>query len=254
MEKVWFSNSLGQNLAGCVHIPSERATMGPTVILCHGMMSSKDGRKQIALAEELCALGCSVLRFDFSFCGESEGRFEEITFSQEVDDLANAVAWARARGASPIGLVGSSMGGAVAVLYTQKDPHIRALVTIAAVAHPSLIAEEMESLQANVKRWKEEGYQLGAEGTIGPAFFEEIVWLDVLGAAAQIAVPWLIIHGSADEVVPAEDARDLFVRAQGRKELKLISGADHRFTRQDHLEEVIGDVKGWFARYLLGHN
>lgn len=252
MEKVWFVNSLGQRLAGVVHLPAGGSRMGPTVILCHGMMSSKEGRKQTALAEALCAQGCSVLRFDFSFCGESQGRFEEITFSQEIDDLKHAVAWTKARGARPIGLLGSSMGGAVAILYSLEDQDIEALVTIAAVAHPSRIAAEIGSLEEYAKRWKEEGYRLGAEGRVGPRFFEDVVRHDVVGAAARITAPWLILHGSADEVVPVGDARDLYANAAGPKELKVIAGADHRFTREDHLEELIRDATIWFKKYLLG--
>ena len=250
MEKVWFKNSLGQNLAGCVHKVQGRKEMGPTVVLCHGMMSSKEGRKQTALADDLCVNGFSVLRFDFSFCGESEGQFGEITFKQEIDDLAHAVKWVQRNGAYPIGLVGSSMGGAVAVLYSQHDPAIKTLVAIAAVAHPLRIARQIEALEDHVVRWKEEGYQLGAEGSVGPGFLEDAQHQDVITAVSKIKAPLLILHGGEDEIVPVEEAQDLFDNASGIRELKIIAGADHRFTRQEDLEWLLAATRDWFKKHL----
>jgi alpha-beta hydrolase superfamily lysophospholipase len=254
MEKIWFSNSLGQRLAGCLQQTDGRDDLGPTVVLCHGMMSSKEGRKQIALAEGLSVSGFSVLRFDFSFCGQSEGHFEEITFTQEIDDVRHAIAWVRQRGAQPIGLLGSSMGGAVAILYSQHDPGIEALVTIAAVAHPLRIANEIEGLKAHVVRWKEEGYHLGAEGSVGPAFLEDARRQDVVSAVRRIMVPLLILHGERDEVVPVEEAYDLFHNAGGVKELRVIAGGDHRLTRAADLESAMAATRDWFKGHLHPHN
>jgi len=98
MEKVVFRNSLDQRLFGILHRGSSGPGLGATIVLCHGMMSAKEGTKQKAFAQVFEESGFSVLRFDFSFCGESEGRFEEITFAQEVDDLRAAVGWVRERG------------------------------------------------------------------------------------------------------------------------------------------------------------
>jgi alpha-beta hydrolase superfamily lysophospholipase len=186
-----------------------------------------------------------------SFCGESEGHFEKITFSQEIDDLQHAIEWVHQRGAHPIGLLGSSMGGAVAILYSQHDPRIKALVTIAAVAHPLRIAQQTDALEEHVVRWKEEGYHLGAEGSVGPQFLEDARHQDVVAAVRRINVPILILHGEKDEVVPVEEAYDLFHNAGGVKELRILNGGDHRFTKEEDLELVMAVTKDWFKRYLV---
>ncbi|MEW6439445.1 MAG: alpha/beta fold hydrolase [bacterium] len=250
MQKVRFSNSRGQDLAGWLHLGSGRRDPGPTVLLCHGMMSTKDGRKQVALAEALEESGFSVLRFDFSFCGESGGRFEEITFTQEVDDLRCAAGWARRNGASRVGLIGSSMGGAVAILYAREDPAVKALVTMAAVARPARLADRMEDLEAKMAQWRQEGYTFGAEGAAGRAFFEDVQRLDVLAAARNVSAPMLIIHGAGDEVVPVEEAHSLYQAATAVKCLKILPEADHRFTREEHLREIVVSTRTWFQRYL----
>jgi alpha-beta hydrolase superfamily lysophospholipase len=250
MEKVFFRNSLDQRLVGILHPGSSGSRLGPTIVLCHGMMSAKEGTKQKAFAQIFEERGFSVLRFDFSFCGESEGRFEEITFAQEVDDLRAAVAWVRVRGGDPVGLLGSSMGGAVALLYASGDPSIAALVTLAAVGNPTGIAGRMEDLKRKSQEWKDEGYHLGAEGQPGEKFFEDARKQDVLGAARRISAPILVMHGGMDEVVPVEDAHAIHANAGGPKALKVMPGGDHRFTRPEHLEEALHAAMDWFKRHL----
>ena len=251
MEKVVFQNALNQRLSGWLHRGPASGELGPTVVLCHGMMSSKEGTKQKAFAVGLGKLGLSVLRFDFSFCGESEGKFEEISFAQEVDDLRCAVEWVRGRGANPIGLLGSSMGAAVALLYAREAPFIGALVALAAVGDPGRLVDRMEDLKHHVERWKAEGYRFGAEGEAGEGFYEDARRQDVLGAARKILSPLLILHGEDDEVVPVEDARALFENAAGPKALNVLPACDHRFTRPEHLAEALRAAGDWFRRYLL---
>jgi pimeloyl-ACP methyl ester carboxylesterase len=250
MEKVVFRNSLGQRIVGILHGPGSGPGLGPTIILCHGMMSAKEGTKQKAFARAFEESGFSALRFDFSFCGESEGRFEEITFAQEVDDLRHAVLWVRARGATSIGLLGSSMGGAVAILYAREDPLIKALVTLAAVGTPARIAERMGDLKHKTQEWKDQGYHLGAEGEPGEAFFRDAREQDVVGAARSLSVPLLVMHGEADEVVPVEDAYAIHENAGGSKKLRVLPGVDHRFTHHGALDEALVLAKDWFHRYL----
>ena len=251
MEKVVFRNSLGQRLFGTLHRGFPGPRLGPTILLCHGMMSSREGTKQRAFAHALEESGFSVIRFDFSFCGESEGRFEEITFAQEVDDLRSAVTWARGQGGIPVGLLGSSMGGAVAILYARGDPSIRALVTLAAVGVPSRLAERMDDLKSKTQAWKDEGYRLGAEGEPGERFLEDARRQDVLDAARGLSVPLLVLHGEADEVVPVEDAYAIHANAGGPKALQVLPGVDHRFTQPEALAEARNAAKDWFRKYLI---
>ncbi len=250
METVVFRNSLGQKLFGTLHYGPSRPALAGTIVLCHGMMSCREGTKQKAFARLLSESGFSVLRFDFSFCGESEGRFEEITFAQEVDDLRAAVAWVRDRGAGPVGLLGSSMGGAVALLYASREPSIKAIVTLAGVGTPAHIADGMEGLKQKIREWKDQGYLLGAEGEPGEKFFEDARSQDVLGAARLVSAPLLVLHGSADEVVPVEDARAIHENAGGPAELRILPGVDHRFTDPEALEEALHAAREWFQRYL----
>ena len=251
-QRISFFNSLGQVLAGLVHRRNgDGEPLGSTVVLCHGMMSSKEGRKQALLAEALGDEGLSVLRFDFSFCGESGGKFEEITFTQEVDDLACAVRWAREQGAGPVGLLGSSMGGSVALLYGGGDADLGAVVTLAALAHPGVLLHRADLLRDIMQSWREEGYHFGAEGDVGKCFFEDASGQDISGAVRSLKAPVLILHGARDEIVPVADAHTLHDHARSQKKLKIYPGADHRFLREEDLQDVVSETCGWFRKHLL---
>ena len=54
----------------------------------------------------------------------------------------------------------------------------------------------------------------------------------VTAAAARIRVPWLLVHGEADELVPCQDALDARQAAGGRPELVTFPGIDHRLQRR----------------------
>ena len=83
-ERVTFTNSRQHVLAGVLH----GALDGVAVICCHGMLSTKDGPKHVMLTEMMAERGIAALRFDFSGRGESGGRLYDMTYSDEVDDLA----------------------------------------------------------------------------------------------------------------------------------------------------------------------
>ncbi len=122
-----FQNRRGERLAGVLHgDPAEVA-----VICCHGMLSTKDGPKHVMLAEELERAGLACLRFDFAGRGASEGRLEDLCFSGQVDDLEAAIDLLAARGVQRLGLFGSSMGGAVALLAAARDERVVAIATLA---------------------------------------------------------------------------------------------------------------------------
>jgi pimeloyl-ACP methyl ester carboxylesterase len=73
--------------------------------------------------------------------------------------------------------------------------------------------------------------------------------LDGAQNVAQLAPrPLLLIHGSADTVLPDESSRLIFERAGEPKTIKLYPGADHGLTQAG--DEVFGVVKQWVMEQL----
>ena len=84
-------------------------------------------------------------------------------------------------------------------------------------------------------------------GTLSPVFTTVIAVSSQLAGAHVVAElapkPLLLIHGTADTVLPDECSRVLYERAREPKTLKLIEGADHRLSR--HGEELFALVLDW---------
>jgi putative redox protein len=247
-ERVVFRSRRGNRLVGVVHAPAIAAESHPAVILCHGMESTKDGTKHLRLAERLSNAGLTVLRFDFSYVGESEGDFSDLTFRGEVEDLGGAWDFLRSRVPGPVGLLGSSMGGAVALLFAADEPEVRALSTIAAVAHPERILIELRP--AEIERWRKEGMLSLGGVKLRSTFLDDVRTLDVVAACRRIRCPTFVAHGSADRVVPCSDAEEIADALGGGHVVKIYPEADHRFSRPTDLEAMLADCSAWLERHL----
>jgi len=244
VERLVFPSRRGSRLVGLWHAGGG----GAGVILCHGMESCKEGTKSIRLAEGFAARGYDALRFDFSYVGESEGEFEDLTISGEVDDLAGAWRCARERLPGPIGIVGSSLGGTVALLFAAAEPAVAALATIAAVADPRRLSRRLPA--GACEQWRRDGVYEVYGMRLRSTFLEDAERLDIAAASARIRCPLLIAHGTKDDVVPCQDGAAIAAAAAAPHRLQLYPGADHRFSRPEMLDRLLGDIGDWMRQRL----
>jgi uncharacterized protein len=250
IEAVTMTSRRGVRLAGLLHVPTGvTAATGPVIVLCHGMESTKEGTKHQALAARLAALGYLCLRFDFSYVGESEGRFEDLTISGEVEDLGGVIDFLTARGATAFGIVGSSLGGTVAIVHAGRDPRVRALVTIAAVSRPLGILERLRPADVETA-WRQGGLHLDGGTWIRRDFLDDLGRLDVLGAAGRTTAATLVTHGDEDRVVPVGDAHALFAVLPEPKALAIASGCDHRYSEPAHLSALLDGIVEWLQTHV----
>src|SRR4030066_635209 len=134
IEKVSFKRE-GCRTSGILHLPEKKNP--PCVIASHGLLSSKDSEKYIALGEQISREGMGLLRFDFRGIGESEGEEEDNTISKKIADLSAAVDFIRSYSGlgNRIGLVGSSLGGFLSLMKASWEKEIRAVVIWATPLH-----------------------------------------------------------------------------------------------------------------------
>lgn len=219
------------------------------VIVCHGFTGSKEGSGQaVAMGNELVLLGYSTLLFDFAGCGESEGNWEDLTLTGQIDDLGSVVEWSRLEGYKQIILTGRSFGGSTVLGYAARDKDINAVCTWAAVARPDQLfshfikgrelgsADELLTIESDEKLLN-----------LRRSFFNDLARHDLPGCAAAIAPrKLLVIHGSADQSVPCTDAELIYQSALEPKEMVIIDGADHRFS--NHTNQVWALFFDWLKR------
>jgi pimeloyl-ACP methyl ester carboxylesterase len=234
-------NAVGESIDHHFHPADRRHVL---LILGHGLTGNMDRPLMVALAEGLCARGWPCLRISFSGNGGSEGRFEDSCLTKQIADL-NAVLdnvpdYVR------IAYAGHSMGGAVGVLSAVKDLRIRALVSLAGMTHTAEFAQrEFGGLVPGKDcLWEDEKFPLSA------ALLNDFAATgSTLEAAAKVLQPWLLIHGTEDDVVPAQDSRDAFAAARCEKRLQEIPGAGHAFDEASY-PLIVDAMDAWLSRHF----
>jgi pimeloyl-ACP methyl ester carboxylesterase len=243
-EKVFFANRRGQTLNGVLHHPQAGA-LRAGVILCHGMESNKESDKLVWLSRELARHGLLALRFDFACAGQN-GNFEEITYSGEVEDLRAAFAFMRDRQAGKIAILGSSMGGTVALLFAAGQADIATVVTIAAPVRPERFTSRLLT-PAEVEEWRRTGHTFYRGQRINVSLLHDLETLDVPAAARRISCPVLILHGDQDEVVSVDEAHELYGYLSGSKKLTILPGADHRLSDPALIDRALRETVEWLC-------
>src|SRR5437016_8044458 len=243
-ENVSFVNRRGQALSGVLHHP-EASTPRGGVILCHGMESNKESDKLVLLSQELAQRGLLALRFDFA-CAGAAGKFEEITYSGEVEDLVAAFSFMRDRHSEKIAVLGSSMGGTVALLFAAQHAGIATVVTIAAPVHPERFTSRLLT-PAQVQQWRKTGYTFYHGQRINVSLLHDLEKINVPEAAKKIDCPVLILHGDRDDVVPVEEAHELYGYLPRSKRLSILDGANHRLSDPALMDRALSEAVEWLC-------
>lgn len=246
MERIVTFYSQGKAIMANLSIPFKGA---PCVIMSHGLEGSKDGAKWQLLATKLYEAGIASLRFNYRGCGhgedKSQGKFEETTLSGRIQDFRAALDFIEgtAVDSSRLGVVGSSLGGIVAM--AAWDKRIKAVV---AMATPYQFSTSTEKQLRHIK--DAECFNLPSGRKIRTEFLSELWCHDTGHDVGMVKCPLLIIHGSADKDVPVDDAQRLYEKANEPKWLEIIKGGSHGFDDSIHLQQVASLAFGWFRRYL----
>jgi len=248
-EKITFENARGDTLSGVLHHPSTGLNPHGAVILCHGMDSNKNSEKLIFLGRNLAEAGVLALRFDFAYVGESSGKFEDITYSGEVEDLEAAFSLIQDRRAGKTALLGSSMGGTIGLLFAAREPAVAALVTVAAPVHPEKFPQRILST-TQLQEWRERGYTFFNGQRLNVSMLQDLERLDVPQSARNVKCPVLILHGDADEVVPVKEAYELHECLSGTKRLSILNGTDHRLSDPALMQRALEESFDWLIRHV----
>ena len=196
------------------------------VVIGHGVTGHKDRPLLVALAEGLADAGFNVLRHSWSGNGDSEGNFADSNITKEVADLG-AILAVLTDADYTIAYAGHSMGGAVGVRRAVIDPRIRLLVSLAGIVHTAEFAEHaFGHLEPGV------GLMFDKPGLVLPAaYMADLRAIDtVLDDTSRVSVPWLLVHGTDDDLVPLQHSLDAYSHATTlTKKLVEVKGADHVF-------------------------
>jgi pimeloyl-ACP methyl ester carboxylesterase len=214
------------------------AGRGPGVVFLGGFRSDMTGTKAAWLADWAAARGRACLRFDYSGHGASSGAFEDGCIGDWAQDAVETIA---ALTTGPQVLVGSSMGGWIALLVARRLPPA-ALVGIAAA--PDFTED---GFWANFT--PDQRAELAATGRVMvPSDYEDPYAITrrliedgrdhlVLRRPLRLDCPVRLLQGAADTVVTPHVALTLFDHLDADDAtLTLVKGADHRFSTEACLD------------------
>jgi len=225
---------------------------GPGVIFLGGFKSDMEGTKAVHLEDWARRTGRAFLRFDYSGHGQSSGAFEDGCIGEWFADARAAI---EALTEGPQILVGSSMGGWIALLCVRAMPErIAGLVTIAAA--PDFTEDSMWAGFSEAQRAEliETGRvslpsEYGEPYVITRKLIEEGRENLVLRESLEIDVPVRFLQGTSDEDVETAVAMRVLEHCEGRDlRLVLVKGADHRFSTPDCLGLIEGTIEEVIAR------
>ena len=241
----------GLTIRGDLYRP---ASPGGSVVICHGFKGFAHWAFFPYLASRLADARLTAITFDFSGSGIGPDResftqpeaFAVNSFSRELEDLELVEEYARRKKwiDGNFGLMGHSRGGGMAILYTAAEGSmVSSLVTWAAISYPNRWSHE------DVLTWRKRGYaditnsRTGQVMKLGTDLLDDVelhgkTKVNIEAAAKKIRVPWLIVHGTADETVPSAEAEHLHSVSKGVSTLRLIEGANHGFDARHPLNEV----------------
>jgi pimeloyl-ACP methyl ester carboxylesterase len=213
------------------------ATQG--VVFLPGFRSDMQGSKALALREHCAATGRALLRFDYGGHGESAGRFEDGTIGAWA---ADAIAVLDALTEGPQVLIGSSMGGWIALLVARARPgRVAGLIGIAPAPDfteklmwPAFTeAQRAEIIQHGVLHLPSD---YGEPTPITRALIEDGKRHNVLDAPIPLACPVRILQGMRDPDVPWRHALRIVDAIAGDDvRLHLVKDGDHRLSRPQDL-------------------
>lgn len=211
----------------------------PTVVFLSGYASDMTGDKATALAAFCEQRGQAMLRFDYSGHGASGGRFEDGTIGIWSSDALAAIDRLTE---GPLVLVGSSMGGWIALLAAlARRERVSGLIGIAAAADftetlmwPALSHEQRAALMEHGVIQRPSRY--GDPTPITRALIEDGRNHLVLTGLVSLDCPVRLLHGQADPDVPWEMAlRIASELTSDDVQVILVKHGDHRLSRPQDL-------------------
>lgn len=209
-----------------------------TIVYLHGVADNRSSA--VGPIARFTQQGYTVVAYDSRAHGQSEGRactygyFEKQDLSRVIDTFAS----------SPVVVVGTSLGAAVALQAAADDERIRGVVAAEVFSDLDTIARE----RAPFFLWDEQildAFDL-AEKWAG----FDIESASPRDAAHRIHVPVLVLHGDADTETLPSHSRRVYESLAGPKRLILVPGARHNQTLGNAAAWT--EIDRWIAAIMRG--
>ena len=243
MDPTWLSLPDGRRI-----VVRHRSGTGPTLLFLPGYASDMMGSKAVALDAFAEHRGLSMLRFDYSGTGESEGEFAQGTLARWLEEAEQVAA------ATPgeLILIGSSMGGWLMLHLAERlGPRVIGVIGIAAApdfTEWGYSAADKERLERDGELRRDNPYGGEAElTTLG--LWESGQSLRLLDRPIHYNGPVRLLHGDADSEVPLDIAFRIKDRISSDDvQVTVVKNGTHRLSAPGDLALLCRTAEGLLER------
>lgn len=242
--RVQFVGGNGFRLAGIVDraakqadakqtAPKQGSNVAPVVLFSHCFTCNKDLKAIVRISRQLADQGISVLRYDMTGLGNSDGAFSATNFDTNIADLFAAAEFAAGELGGPIVLMGHSLGGAAslaaAAQWPQHLPALRGVATLAAPSDTRHLAELLVRMDGRVESEGRGQVSIGGRSwETTPQLIANLRTYDLPQKISRLQLPLLLFHSPNDETVALDHAiRIMSWVSDPPASLVVLPGADH---------------------------
>ncbi len=257
-EPMRFS-SRGEFISATAHLPADEDAHVPAVLFCHGFTGNRIEHRYLFVraARRLASAGIGALRFDYGGCGESEGLFEEHTFSNYIEDALLALDFLKQLpgfDSKRLGILGYSLGGSVAAEVAGQNPQLKAAVLWSPGAFPQkLFFERRQELSGSDISSSVEDFIEYDGWAIGIPFIRSLGEVVPVESLAKFPGAVLLCHGLADVVVEPSHSK-AFATARNKPQqitrTLFLEESGHGYKPLKEDAKLLKETTRWFSKYL----
>lgn len=195
----------------------------PALVIIHGW--GGNAGMMLPLAAPLHAAGYALLLLDARCHGRSDGD-SFASLPRFTEDIEAGLSWLAAQpevDAGALGVIGHSVGAGAALLAASRQASIRAVVSLAAFAHPATMMRRWLAA-SHIPYWPLGAYVLAYVQWVIGYRFDDIAPIHTI---AKLACPVLIVHGDADDTVPVSEACQIFAARTSEQVVLLVLPGGH---------------------------
>jgi uncharacterized protein len=255
MQKAVEIKSRNLTLRGMLHTPDGATGKVPIVCIFHGFTGNKMEPHFIfvKLSRMFEARGIASVRFDFAGSGESDGDFVDMTISKELEEAKDILDFVKSLDfvdKSKIGIVGLSMGGAVAsMLAGDRKEDVQSLCLWAPAGNMGELITRGKS-ETDLNEMRKVGYWDLGGLLLGTEFVDDVLKLDIFKKASSYDKNVLLLHGDKDQAVPISTSERYLEIYETHAVLHIVEGGDHTFNTKAWEDEVLDYTIGFFEGEL----
>ncbi len=225
--QVWIPTIANKHLFGWF-LPADDATQ--TLVILHGWGGNAE--LMLPLAAPFRQAGLNVLLFDARNHGQSDAHSFS-SMPRFAEDLGYAIDWLQANHPAACGrlaLLGHSVGAAAVLLAASRRSDISAAISVSAFAHPEwVMRRHLQRIKLPLAIIRIVNHYV--QWVIGHAFAD----IAPLHTVCKVKCPVLLVHGTADSIVPLADAHAIVSHCP-RHHLELLEIADAGHASVDKIE------------------